>query len=127
MMRLAIYDRIMPNKEPKYSSYANTIAKRFENNPEMKVVGVFVDTCTGNTEIKEKKELKKLLKKCKSGDVDMVITKSLSRISRNTKDMIEILKMIKDTETVMYFEKENTTSETLLKAATETFPLLCMM
>ena len=127
MMRLAIYDRIIPNTEPKYSSYANTIAKRFENDPEMKVVGVFVDTCTGNTEIKEKKELTKLLKKCKSGDVDMVITKSLSRISRNTKDMIEILKMIKDTETVMYFEKENTTSETLLKAATETFPLLCMM
>ena len=41
MMRLAIYDRIMPNTEPKYSSYANTIAKRFEDNPEMKVIGVF--------------------------------------------------------------------------------------
>ena len=73
MMRLAIYDRIMPNTEPKYSSYANTIAKRFEDNPEMKVVGVFVDICAGNTEMKEQKELKKLLGKCKSGDVDMII------------------------------------------------------
>ena len=41
-----------------------------------------------------------------NGDVDMVITKSISRFARNTLDTLKYVRMLKDKGVAVFFEEE---------------------
>ena len=47
---------------------------------------------------------------CKTGNIDMVITKSISRFARNTLDCLKYILLLKDKNIPVYFEKENINS-----------------
>jgi len=40
-------------------------------------------------------------------EIDMVITKSISRFARNTLDCLQYIRKLKDKNVAVYFEKEN--------------------
>ena len=44
---------------------------------------------------------------CMDGNIDMVITKSISRFARNTLDCLQYIRQLKDKNISVYFEKEN--------------------
>ena len=44
---------------------------------------------------------------CENGEVDMVITKSISRFARNTLDCLTYIRKLKALNIPIYFEKEN--------------------
>lgn len=50
---------------------------------------------------------------CKAGKIDLILTKSLSRFSRNTLDAIKYVRILRELEspTYIFFEKENISSE----------------
>ena len=52
-----------------------------------------------------------LLKDCEDGKIDRVITKSISRFSRNTADCLEMVRNLARLNIYMYFEKENIDTE----------------
>jgi site-specific DNA recombinase len=69
-------------------------------------VAVYADEAlTGTKEIIL--EFQSLLKDCRNGKIDMVITKSISRLARNTVTMLETVRELKDLNVDVYFEKEN--------------------
>ncbi len=69
-------------------------------------VGVYADEAiTGTKEIRP--EFQRLLEDCRNGKIDMVITKSISRLARNTVTMLETVRELKDLNVDVYFEKEN--------------------
>jgi site-specific DNA recombinase len=45
-----------------------------------------------------------------AGNVDMVITKSISRFARNTLDCLQYIRQLKDKNIAVFFEKENINS-----------------
>ena len=44
---------------------------------------------------------------CKAGNIDMIITKSISRFTRNTLDCLEYIRQLKDMNIPVLFEKES--------------------
>ena len=51
--------------------------------------------------------LENLLEDCREGKIDMVLTKSLSRLSRNTADVLSIIRELRTFSVAIYFETEN--------------------
>ena len=51
--------------------------------------------------------LMQMLSDCEHGMIDYVVTKSISRLARNTTDCLEIVRKLLDLGIAVYFEKEN--------------------
>lgn len=49
----------------------------------------------------------RLLADCKAKTIDFVITKSISRFARNTLDCLKYIRMLKDKNIPVFFEKES--------------------
>ena len=48
----------------------------------------------------------RLMADCAARNIDFVITKSISRFSRNTADCLELVRTLQDLGIPIYFEKE---------------------
>jgi len=51
-----------------------------------------------------------MIEECMAGNIDMIITKSISRFSRNTLDCLKYIRLLKEKNISVYFEKENINS-----------------
>lgn len=107
--RVAAYARVSNEKESMIESlaaqvsYYSTYIKR---NPQWIYVGVYADE--GLTGTKDNRpEFQRLIADCFAGKIDMVITKSLSRFSRNTLDTLNIIRELKQKGVDVFFEREN--------------------
>ena len=49
----------------------------------------------------------RMIDDCKAGNIDMIITKSISRFSGNTVDMLQTIRLLKEKGVTVWFEKEN--------------------
>ena len=68
--------------------------------------GVYADEAITGT--KDKRDgFQKLLIECRNGNVDMVITKSISRFARNTVTLLETVRELKGLGGDVYFEEQN--------------------
>ena len=47
-----------------------------------------------------------MIDECMAGNIDMVITKSISRFARNTLDCLQYIRHLKDKNIPVYFEKK---------------------
>jgi site-specific DNA recombinase len=48
-----------------------------------------------------------MIDECHAGNIDMIITKSISRFARNTLDCLKFIRELKDINIPVYFEKES--------------------
>ncbi|GAB6084979.1 recombinase family protein [Alkaliphilus crotonatoxidans] len=111
-LKVAAYCRVSTERETQKSSidlqikYYNDL---IQENPEWDFAGVFYDYESGLR--KEKRNgLNAMLKKAYRGDIDYIITKSISRLSRNVLDTLNIIRSLKARGINIYFEKENLNS-----------------
>jgi site-specific DNA recombinase len=51
-----------------------------------------------------------MVDECMAGNIDMVITKSISRFARNTLNCLKYIRQLKEKSIPVYFEKENINS-----------------
>lgn len=63
--------------------------------------------------MKKREDFQRLINDCMNGDVDMVITKSISRFARNTLDTLKYVRMLKDKGVAVFFEEENINTLTM--------------
>ena len=49
----------------------------------------------------------RLISDCQNGDIDMIITKSISRFARNTLDTLKYVILLKENNVGVVFEEEN--------------------
>ena len=78
-----------------------------EKNNEWQFCGVYADEGISGTSKNKRAEFLRLIKDCEAQKIDMVITKSISRFARNTKDSIETIRKLKAVGVSVFFEKEN--------------------
>ena len=69
--------------------------------------GVFYDFGISGTKADAREGLQALLYACRTGSVDYVLTKSISRFSRNTSDCLSLVRELLSYNIPIYFEKEN--------------------
>ena len=57
--------------------------------------------------IQRREKFNNMIEDCKSGKIDMIITKSISRFARNTLDPLNYVRTLKELGIGVVFEKEN--------------------
>lgn len=78
-----------------------------KSNNEWEYAGIFYDKGITGTKKECRDGLNSLINSCEKGLVDLVITKSISRFSRNTTDCLELVRKLIGLNVTVIFEKEN--------------------
>jgi len=79
------YCRVSTDQEEQQSSYDLQIAHYTDlimRNRLWKFSGIYADEGISGTSIKNRTEFLRMIEDCKNGNIDMIITKSISRLSR---------------------------------------------
>ena len=71
------------------------------------MAGIFADDGITGTNTKKREEFNRMIEECMAGNIDMIITKSISRFARNTLDCLKYIRQLKDKNIAVFFEKEN--------------------
>jgi len=82
-----------------------TYTKMIKSHPNWIFAGVFHDIESGLRR-SGRKGLDKLLKKAANGKVDYIIAKSISRVSRDTLEVLKIIRLLRERGINMHFENE---------------------
>ncbi len=108
-LKMAAYCRVSTNHDEQESSLEAQISyyeKLISDHEGWKLVKIYAERASG-TQIKKRPEFIKMLKACKQGRIDLILTKSISRFGRNTLDTLKILYDLFNSGVKVYFEKEN--------------------
>lgn len=109
-LRVAAYCRVSTGSEEQLSSYKSQIeyyTTTIMENPGWQFAGVFADEGLTGTSTKNRKGFNKMIRMCERGKIDLILTKSVSRFSRNTLDCIKYVRKLKALGVGVIFEKEN--------------------
>ena len=108
-LRVAAYCRVSTKQEEQLNSYEVQVkhyTERIQSEPKWTLVGIYADKGITGTSIKKRDEFNRMIKKCKQGKIDMIITKSIARFARNTVDCLQHTRMLKDLGVDVYFEEQ---------------------
>lgn len=107
--RVAAYARVSVAKGRTLNSLSQQVSyynKVISNNKDWEFAGVFSDRGVSGMRA-NRKGFQEMLDACEEGKIDLIITKSISRFGRNTVDLLEIVRHLKDIGVEVHFEKEN--------------------
>ena len=107
--KVAAYCRVSTEQEEQINSYEVQVShytERINNEPDWKFAGIFADKGISGTSVKKRDEFNRLIRLCKRGKVDMIITKSISRFSRNTLDCLKYVRLLKSLNIDVFFEEQ---------------------
>ena len=108
--QVAAYCRVSTEEEEQQSSYENQCkyyTDMIMQNPQWSMAGIFADEGISGTSAKKRDEFMRMIKACKHGKINLILTKSISRFSRNTVDCLHYIRLLKSWGVAVIFEKEN--------------------
>ncbi len=110
--KVAAYARISEEKGRTLHSLSAQVSfysSFIQNHREWKYAGVYADEgISGTTD--DRAEFRRMLEDCEKGKIDIILTKSISRFARNTVDLLETVRHLKELGIEVRFEKENISS-----------------
>ncbi len=110
IIRTAAYARVSSDSEDQLNSFAAQIryyTEMLQNSTDAVFVDMYADEGISGTSAEKRTEFQRLMNDCRKGKIDRVLTKSISRFARNTKDSLEAVRELKTLGISVYFEKEN--------------------
>ena len=109
LKRVAAYARVSSGKDAMLHSLSAQISyysNLIQNHSGWQYAGVYADEAlTGTKDNRE--NFQRLLTDCRAGTIDMVITKSISRLARNTVTLLETVRELKNMGVDVFFEEQN--------------------
>ena len=112
-LRVAAYCRVSTKEEDQLNSYEaqkNYYTDKIMENKSWTIADIFADEGITGTSAKKRADFMRMMKWCKQGKIDLILTKSVSRFARNTVDCLNYVRMLKAQGIAVYFEKENINS-----------------
>lgn len=109
-LRVAAYCRVSTDSDEQATSYETQMehyTSYIQRNPEWEFAGIFADDGISGTNTKKREEFNRMIEECMAGHIDMIITKSISRFARNTLDCLKYIRLLKEKNIPVFFEKEN--------------------
>ena len=109
-LRVAAYCRVSTDDEEQLTSYEaqkNYYTDKIMTNKEWTMAGIFADEGITGTSARKRPEFLRMIRQCKQGKIDVVLTKSISRFARNTVDCLNYVRALKELGIAVIFEKEN--------------------
>ena len=108
-LRVAAYCRVSTKQDEQINSYENQkkiYTDRINSEPNWTLVEIFADKGITGTSTKKRDDFNRMIRYCKQGKIDMIITKSVSRFARNTVDCLKYIRMLKKMNVDVYFEEQ---------------------
>ena len=111
-IHVAAYCRVSTAQEDQETSYEAQVAyftKLITENPSWQLAGIYADDGISGTDMKKRDNFNAMMERClqKNGDIDLILTKSISRFARNTVDCLSCIRKLKERNIAIYFEKEH--------------------
>ncbi len=109
-LRVAAYCRVSTDDEEQLTSYEaqkNYYTDKIMTNKAWTMAGIFADEGITGTSARKRPEFLRMIRQCKQGKIDIVLTKSISRFARNTVDCLNYVRALKELGIAVIFEKEN--------------------
>ena len=110
LKKVAAYCRVSTDEEDQINSYEIQQRKYTEkilSEPGWKMVGIYADRGITGTSISNREEFKRMIRHCKQGKIDLILTKSVSRFARNTLDVLTYTRKLRELGIDVYFEEQN--------------------
>lgn len=108
-IRVAAYCRVSTQMEEQLNSYEVQVkhyTDKINSEPKWSFAGIYADKGISGTSAKKRDEFMKMIRACKRHKIDMIITKSISRFSRNTLDCPKYIRILKELNVDVYFEEQ---------------------
>lgn len=115
-LRVAAYCRVSTDSEDQLNSYKSQVkyyTDLIKSKSEWSLADIYADEAITGTQITKREDFQRLINDCMNGDVDMIITKSISRFARNTLDTLKYVRMLKEKGIAVFFEEENINTLTM--------------
>ena len=122
ILNVGAYCRVSTDTEEQqgsYNSQVNHYTEKIKSTPGWRFVKVYGDEGISGTNADNRPGFQEMMQDCENGKIDLIITKSISRFSRNVTVTLEVARKLRDKGIGIFFEKENLntlhyTSESLL-------------
>lgn len=108
--RVAAYVRVSTDGEEQLESFESQkryYQEKISQNKEWVLVDIYADEGITGTKVTKREAFQRMIKDCLDGLVDVIMTKSVSRFSRNTVDTLQYVRLLKEKGIAVIFEKEN--------------------
>ena len=112
ILNVAAYCRVSTSQEEQENSCESQVAyytKLITDTPEWNLVAIYADDGISRTDMKKRANFNLMMERClrKEKDIDLILTKSISRFARNTVDCLSCIRRLKERNIAIYFEKEH--------------------
>lgn len=108
--KVAAYARVSTDSEEQLTSYEAQVdyyTKYIKDRADWEFVKIYTDEGISATNTKKRDGFKQMIADALGGQIDLIITKSVSRFARNTVDSLVTVRQLKEKGVEVYFEKEN--------------------
>ncbi|EOZ5096456.1 recombinase family protein [Listeria innocua] len=115
-IRVSAYCRVSTDSEDQLSSYISQktyYTDLIQKNSDWIFAGIYADEAITGTQVTKREDFQRMINDCMNGEIDMVITKSISRFARNTLDTLKYVRMLKEKDIAVYFEDEKINTLTM--------------
>ena len=109
-LRVAAYCRVSTEKEDQRNSLAaqQTFFRSYiEQRSEWELVGIFADEGLSGTSVRRRPQFTEMLQRAMGGEIDLIVTKEVSRFARNTVDTLQITRQLKNRGVRVLFLNDN--------------------
>ncbi|MBQ6874764.1 MAG: recombinase family protein [Lachnospiraceae bacterium] len=110
MLRVAAYCRVSTDREEQSNSFESQrefFREWIARNPEWELVEIFADEGISGTGTKKRKEFNRMIAAAKAGQIDLILTKEVSRFARNTVDTLQYTRDLRKIGVYVYFLSDN--------------------
>lgn len=114
--RVAAYCRVSSNSSDQLNSYATQIrvyTKMINSREDWEIAEIFADEGLSGTASWNRDEFLRMIKLCELGQIDIIITKSVSRFARNIKESLQYVRELKVYGVGVIFEKEGINTKSM--------------
>ena len=116
LKRVAAYCRVSTDSEDQLQSYRSQVryyTDLINGNSDWTMAGIYADESITGTQVDKRVNFQRLINDCMNGNIDMIITKSISRFARNTLDTLKYVRKLKEMNVAVFFEEENINTLTM--------------
>lgn len=111
-LKVCGYARVSTGSQAQATSYTAQVeyyTEKIESNPLWEFAGVYADEGISGTNVKHRDEFQMMIADCEDGNIDLILTKSITRFARNTVECIQTIRKLKEIGVGIYFEKRTST------------------
>lgn len=108
--KVAAYARVSTDLEEQVTSYRAQVdyyTKYIKEREDWEFVKVYTDEGISGTSTKNREGFQTMIANALDGKINLIITKSVSRFARNTVDSLSTIRLLKEHDVEVYFQKEN--------------------